>query len=60
MRTAGKKWKQLNASIKQQYFNPELPLKKNLEYPDKRVNDDGWKSLHDYWMSSEFQVSSII
>ncbi|XP_020407652.1 uncharacterized protein [Zea mays] len=58
MRTAGKKWKQFKASIKQRYFNPELSIKEIPECPDKRVNDDDWHSMYNYWMSSEFQDRS--
>eukprot|EP00267_Zea_mays_P041640 XP_020393558.1 uncharacterized protein LOC103628135 [Zea mays] len=58
MRTSGKKWKQFKASIKQRYFNPELSIKEIPECPDKRVNDDDWHSMYNYWMSSEFRDRS--
>jgi hypothetical protein len=60
MRTTGKKWKQFKASIKQRYFNPELSIKEIPECPDKRVNNDDWHSMYNYWMSSEFRVSSTL
>jgi hypothetical protein len=56
MRTAGRKWKEFKATIKELYFNPELIIDEVGECPDKRVSDGDWKFLYNYWLTSEFQV----
>lgn len=56
MRTAGRKWKEFKATIKELYFDPEMDIEECGVCPDKRVNDDDWKFLFKYWKSSEFQV----
>jgi hypothetical protein len=48
VRTSGKKWKEVKATIKELYFNPELTIEEVGECPDKRVSDADWKFLYNY------------
>ncbi|XP_025795604.1 uncharacterized protein LOC112875826 isoform X5 [Panicum hallii] len=52
MCAAWTKWKQFKSEIKDKYFDPEVTLEEIPECPDKRVNDDTWQSVYEYWMSS--------
>lgn len=60
MRTAGRKWKEFKATIKELYFVPGLAIDQIGECPDKRVNDGDWEFLYKYWSSAEFQVRNIL
>ncbi|XP_020400032.1 uncharacterized protein [Zea mays] len=59
-RTAGRKWKEFKANIKELYFDPELTIDDVGECPDKRISDDDWKFLYNYWKTSEFQTLSKV
>jgi hypothetical protein len=48
VRTSGKKWKEVKATIKELYFNPELTIEEVGECLDKRVSDADWKFLYNY------------
>jgi hypothetical protein len=50
------KWKQFKTDLKDQYFNPDFTSEEIPECPDERINNDDWRSIYKYWLSSAFQV----
>ena len=59
MRTAGRKWKEFKATIKERYYRPGMTIEEVGECPDNRINDSDWKWLFNYWMSAEFEVRKV-
>lgn len=54
--SAGRKWKEFKATLKEQYFNEKLTNEELKTKVGDRVDDDAWNFLTEYWMSPNFDV----
>eukprot|EP00267_Zea_mays_P051318 XP_020404245.1 uncharacterized protein LOC103649371 isoform X1 [Zea mays] len=58
--SAGRKWKEFKATLKEQYFNEKLTNEELKTKVGDRVDDDAWNFLTEYWMSPNFDARTEI
>lgn len=60
LNTAGRKWKEFKAALKERYFDDNLTHAELKKRHGDRVNDEDWKFLVNNWKSPESDVRLIL